>query len=491
MSKCIMLQSTMSNAGKSFLCAALCRIFREDGFAAAPFKSQNMALNSYITKDGLEMGRAQAMQAEAAGEEPSVYMNPILLKPSSDIGSQVIVNGRVLGNMCAAEYFKYKKKLIPEIKKAFEKISVYHDIVVIEGAGSPVELNLKSDDIVNMGMAEIADAPVLLVGDIDRGGVFAQLLGTLSLLEKNERKRVKGLIVNKFRGDISLFNDGVQILEERGKTPVLGVIPYIKCDIEDEDSLSDKLMNKAEGKVDIAVIRLPRISNFTDLDALRQYEDVSVRYVNSPEELESPDMIIIPGSKSVISDMQYIRDSGLAKMIINKASENIPIFGICGGYQMLGKKISDPLCSEGGGEINGLGLLNAETVFNNNKTQTRTNGTINADTSLFPDLKGARAAGYEIHMGVTFADEKPFLITDDGKFDGAFRGSVFGTYIHGIFDGEDVSAAVLSELFKRKGLPFRGRINRAIYKQRQFDILADEVRNHIDMKKIYEIIDKK
>lgn len=491
MSKCIMLQSTMSNAGKSFLCAALCRIFREDGFTVSPFKSQNMALNSYITKDGLEMGRAQAMQAEAAGEEPSVYMNPILLKPSSDIGSQVIVNGRVLGNMRAAEYFKYKKKLIPEIKKAFEKVSDNHDIVVIEGAGSPVELNLKSDDIVNMGMAEIADAPVLLVGDIDRGGVFAQLLGTLSLLEKNERERVKGLIVNKFRGDISLFDDGVQILEERGKTPVLGVIPYIKCDIEDEDSLSEKLKNKVGGKVDIAVIRLPRISNFTDFDALGQYENVSVRYVNSPEELSSPDMIIIPGSKSVISDMKYIRDNGLAKMIIKKASENTPVFGICGGYQMLGKKISDPVCSEGGGEINGLGLLDAETVFKNNKTQTRTSGTVNADTSLFPALKGARAAGYEIHMGETYANEEPFLISDDGKSDGAYRGNVFGTYIHGIFDGEDVSAAVLSELFKRKGLPFCGRINRSIYKQRQFDILAGEVRKHIDMEKVYEIIDKK
>ena len=303
MAKAIMLQGTMSNAGKSFLCAALCRIFKQDGYSAAPFKSQNMALNSYITRNGLEIGRAQAMQAEAAGIEPSVLMNPILLKPTTDMGSQVIINGEVRGNMRAADYFKYKKTLIPEIEAAYRQLAKQYDIIVIEGAGSPVELNLKSDDIVNMGMAKIADASVFLVGDIDRGGVFAQLLGTLSLLEQDERERVKGLIVNKFRGDISLFADGVKILEEKGKKPVVGVVPYLHCDIEDEDSLSDKLLNKTADEIDIAVIRLPRISNFTDFDVFGQFKNVSVRYIEKCSEFGDPDMIIIPGSKSVISDM--------------------------------------------------------------------------------------------------------------------------------------------------------------------------------------------
>ena len=261
-----MIQGTMSNSGKSFIAAALCRIFRQDGYSAAPFKSQNMALNSYITSDGLEMGRAQAMQAEAAGIEPSVLMNPILLKPTTDVGSQVIVNGEVRGNMKAVDYFRHKKDLIPDIMKAYNELAAQHDIIVIEGAGSPAEINLKRDDIVNMGMAKLANAPVLLTGDIDRGGVFAQLLGTLMLLENDERNIVKGLIVNKFRGDKSIFSDGVKMLEERGNKPVVGVVPYINCDIEDEDSLSEKLRNGEKGLVNIAVIRLPRISNFTDFD---------------------------------------------------------------------------------------------------------------------------------------------------------------------------------------------------------------------------------
>ena len=286
MAKVIMLQGTMSNVGKSLLTAALCRIFRQDGYRAAPFKSQNMALNSYITADGLEMGRAQAMQAQAAEIEPSVLMNPILLKPTSDVGSQVILNGEVVGNMTAAQYFRKKRDFLPQIMGAFEQLSKNNDIIVIEGAGSPAELNLKSDDIVNMGLAKLLNAPVLLVGDIDRGGVFAQLIGTVDLLDEDERALVKGLIVNKFRGDRAIFADGVDILEQKSKKPVVGVVPYINCDIEDEDSLSDKLQNRAiMGIIDIAAIRLPRISNFTDLDVFSQFEQVSVRYVSKPEEL--------------------------------------------------------------------------------------------------------------------------------------------------------------------------------------------------------------
>ncbi len=368
MAKPIMIQGTMSNAGKSLFATALCRIFKQDGYSVAPFKSQNMALNSYITADGLEMGRAQVMQAEAAGIEPSVLMNPILLKPTTDVGSQVIVNGEVRGNMRAMEYFKHKKELIPDIMKAYNTLAAQHDIIVIEGAGSAAELNLKSDDIVNMGMARLAKAPVLLVGDIDRGGVFAQLLGTLMLIEQEERDMIKGLVVNKFRGDKSIFQSGVDILEQRGGKPVVGVVPYIHCDIEDEDSLSEKLENKsAEGIIDIAVIRLPRISNFTDFDVFGQYEGVSVRYVSKPSQLENPDLIIIPGTKSTIHDRKWLFESGLEIAVKRLAYKGAPVFGICGGYQILGEAISDPDCSEGGGCVDGMGLLKCRTVFSQEK----------------------------------------------------------------------------------------------------------------------------
>ena len=488
MAKAVMLQGTMSNAGKSFLCAALCRIFKQDGYSAAPFKSQNMALNSYITRNGLEIGRAQAMQAEAAGIEPSVLMNPILLKPTTDMGSQVIVNGEVRGNMRAADYFKYKKTLIPEIEAAYQQLAKQYDIIVIEGAGSPVELNLKSDDIVNMGMAKIADASVFLVGDIDRGGVFAQLLGTLSLLQQDERKRVKGLIVNKFRGDISLFADGVKILEEKGKKPVVGVVPYLHCDVEDEDSLSDKLLNKTAGEIDIAVIRLPRISNFTDFDVFGQFKNVSVRYIEKCSEFGNPDMIIIPGSKSVISDMKWLRESGIEAAIKRNAFDGTPIFGICGGYQMLGKLISDPYSTESGGEILGIGLLDMKTVFHTEKTRTRVSGIVTADGGDFPALCGAHADGYEIHMGETVGIEKPLLKLSDGRTDGAYKNNIYGSYLHGFFDSEEVVGAIINAISERKGIAVEKTISRSEYKERQYDLLADGVRKNIDMQKIYEMI---
>ena len=488
MEKAIMLQGTMSNAGKSFLCAALCRIFKQDGYSAAPFKSQNMALNSYITRNGLEIGRAQAMQAEAAGIEPSVLMNPILLKPTTDMGSQVIVNGEVRGNMRAADYFKYKKTLIPEIEAAYRQLAKQYDIIVIEGAGSPVELNLKSDDIVNMGMAKIADASVFLVGDIDRGGVFAQLLGTLSLLEQDERERVKGLIVNKFRGDISLFADGVKILEEKGKKPVVGVVPYLNCDIEDEDSLSKKLLNKTADEIDIAVIRLPRISNFTDFDVFGQFKNVSVRYIEKYSEFGDPDMIIIPGSKSVISDMKWLRESGIEAAVKRNAFGGTPIFGICGGYQMLGKLISDPYSTESGGEILGIGLLDMKTVFRTEKTRTRVSGIVTADGGDFPALCGAHADGYEIHMGETVGIEKPLLKLSDGRTDGAYKNNIYGSYLHGFFDSEEVVCVIINAISERKGIVAEKTINRSEYKERQYDLLADGVRKSIDMQKIYEMI---
>ena len=310
--KCIMVQGTMSGAGKSLLCAALCRIFAQDGYRVAPFKSQNMALNSFVTRDGLEMGRAQVVQAQAAGIEPDVRMNPILLKPSSDVGSQVIVNGEVRGQMSAAAYFKMKRALIPEILSAYNSLAETVDIIVIEGAGSPAEINLKADDIVNMGLARLVDAPVLLAGDIDRGGVFAQLYGTVALLEPEERARIKGLLINKFRGDVEILRPGLAMLEEKTQLPVLGVVPYLKVDIEDEDSLSTRLdAGKTVHPLDAAILRLPHISNFTDFMPLEQHPLLGVRYVQNIRQLGTPDLIILPGTKNTVDDLLWLRQSGL------------------------------------------------------------------------------------------------------------------------------------------------------------------------------------
>ena len=322
MAKKIMIQGTMSNSGKSFVAAALCRIFKQDGYSVAPFKSQNMALNSYITKDGLEIGRAQAMQAEAAGIAPTVDMNPILLKPTSQMGSQVIVNGEVFGNLRAMDYYRRKTEFIPAVREAFERLESQFDAIVLEGAGSPAEINLRDNDIVNMGMAKIANAPVLLVGDIDRGGVFASLYGTVSLLEPEERARIKGLVINKFRGDVKILEPGLRMIEERLHIPVVGVIPMEQIDLDDEDSLSDRLVRtKAQDGLDVAVIHLPHISNFTDFNALEHYDGVSLRYVDRPAHLGRPDLILLPGTKNTMADLKWLRESGLEAMIWRLAEE--------------------------------------------------------------------------------------------------------------------------------------------------------------------------
>ncbi|MEG1384770.1 MAG: cobyric acid synthase, partial [Oscillospiraceae bacterium] len=358
MAKSIMIQGTMSNAGKSLVTAGLCRIFKQDGLRVSPFKSQNMALNSFITRDGFEMGRAQVMQAEAAGTEPSVLMNPILLKPTNDTGSQVIVNGEVVGNMSASDYFKYKSKLVPDIMRAYNELSRTNDVIVIEGAGSPAEINLKKDDIVNMGLADMVDAPVLLVGDIDRGGVFASLYGTVALLEPHERARIKGIIINKFRGDAEILKPGLRMLENLTNIPIVGVIPYLNADIDDEDSLSDRFAASDKKRaVDIAVIRLPRISNFTDFNALERHPQLGIRYVKSASELGNPDMIILPGTKNTMEDLKWLRQNGLETLVKKYAASGLPIVGICGGYQMLGETLSDPHGVESGGEMRGIGLL--------------------------------------------------------------------------------------------------------------------------------------
>ncbi|MBR6069527.1 MAG: cobyric acid synthase [Ruminococcus sp.] len=487
MAKKIMLQGTMSNVGKSFLTAALCRIFRQDGYSVSPFKSQNMALNSFITPDGAEIGRAQALQAEAAEIEPSPLMNPILLKPTTDVGSQVIVNGNVRGNMCAAEYFRRKKELIPDVLNAYETLASQHDIIVIEGAGSPVELNLKADDIVNMGLAELVKSPVLLVGDIDRGGVFAQLIGTLELLEPHERDMVKGLVVNKFRGDITLFRDGIDILGNRSGKSVAGVVPFISCDIEDEDSLSDKLSARsADGDIDIAVIRLPKISNFTDFDVFAQYGRVSVRYVTRSSELGTPDLIILPGTKSTISDMEWLTENGLAEAIIQRCQADVPVFGICGGYQIMGRTVSDPHKSECGGTVSGLGLLDCDTVFGTDKRQTQVSGRFADISGFFSCLSGAEFYGYEVHMGVTSSDS-PELTTCGGTF----SGNAAGCYVHGIFDSAEVAGRLVRELYKRKGMTYTGEtVDRREYREKQLDLLADAVRKSLDMELIYRIIEE-
>ncbi len=478
----IMIQGAMSGAGKSLLTAALCRIFKQDGYRAAPFKSQNMALNSYVTRDGLEIGRAQAMQAEAADVEPSVMMNPVLLKPTTDRGSQVIVNGRVRGEMRAADYFRYKKSLVPEIMEAYYGLARRFDIVVIEGAGSPAELNLKKDDIVNMGLAKLTDAPVLLAGDIDRGGIFAQLLGTLMLLEPEEKAMVKGLVVNKFRGDRRLFEDGVKILEDRSGKPVAGVIPWIDVDLDEEDSLSEKLENKKASAVDIAVVRLPKISNFTDFDAFARI-GTPVRYVSRAAELGSPDIVILPGTKSTLADMGWLRKSGLEPPIKSLAASGTPIFGVCGGYQLLGGKISDPEGSEGGGEVEGLGLLNMETVFKSKKTLMQKRAEFAGIQGFFSCLEGLEADGYEIHMGETVSEEAPLFVSGEGSV----RGNVCGCYLHGVFDSAAVP--IVKSLCEKKGIEFNAAcLDKRAYKDLQYNKLAEAVRKNLDMELIYKII---
>ena len=503
MAKPIMIQGTMSNAGKSLLAAGLCRIFKQDGYKVAPFKSQNMALNSFITEEGLEMGRAQVMQAEAAGIKPSVCMNPILLKPTTDVGSQVIVNGEVLGNMKARDYFAYKKNLVPQIMEAYRKLDEEYDIIVIEGAGSPAEINLKEEDIVNMGMAKMAKAPVLLAGDIDRGGVFAQLIGTVMLLEEEEKAMVKGLIINKFRGDKSILDPGIKMLEERAGIPVVGVAPYLNIQVEDEDSLTDRFSrNTQTSMIDIAVIRLPRISNFTDFNPFESVEGVSLRYVGSVSELKDPDMILLPGTKSTMSDLLWMRQNGLEAAILKEAAKGKVIFGVCGGYQMLGEFLSDPDNVEGGGTMKGMGLLPMDTVFADGKTRTRVEGIFGEVKGELKELSGVRLEGYEIHMGVTTRKEgaealtvlKDFADTADGKekADGAYAENVYGTYVHGVFDKEEVVRAVITALGRKKGLDMSeiAAVDFQEFKETQYDLLAAGLREHLDMKKIYQILEE-
>lgn len=486
---CIMVQGTMSGAGKSLITAGLCRIFSQDGYRVAPFKSQNMALNSYVTADGAEMGRAQVMQAEACGREPDVDMNPILLKPTGDSSSQVIVSGRVVANMGARDYFDYKVQLIPEIRSALNRLSEDNDIIVIEGAGSPAEINLKQNDIVNMGMAEIADAPVLLVGDIDRGGVFAQLLGTVDLLEPSERERVKGLIINKFRGDKTLLDPGIDMIEDMSGIPVVGVLPYMYLHLEDEDSLSERFDKHRDAPVKIGVIRLPHISNYTDFDMFEQIDDLAVEYITAPGQIRNMDMIILPGTKNTISDMNWLRTTALADAVKEYAASGRPVMGICGGYQMLGICISDPDDTEAGGSTEGLGLLPVSTLMRESKSTRQSSGRVVEATGLFKALAGVTYSGYEIHMGETTAtDETCTEFTADET--GMCRDNIYGTYIHGFFDERKILSAVVSALADAKGISVDTEHirDRKSMREADFDLLADTLREYMDMDGIYAMM---
>ncbi len=435
MAKVIMVQGTMSNVGKSLITAGLLRVFMQDGYKVAPFKSQNMALNSYITKDGLEIGRAQAMQAEACKIEPSVYMNPILLKPTSDIGSQVIVNGVPVGTMPAKEYFSY--------------------------------------DIVNMGLAEFLDAPVLLVGDIDRGGVFAQLAGTLLLLEEKERERVKGLIINKFRGDKSILEPGLGMLEKIVKKSVIGVVPYGDMDIHDEDSLAERLSSKGKkGMLNIRIVRLPRISNFTDFYILEATEGLQVQYVMQVSDLMDADLIIIPGSKSTIEDLLWLRSSGIEAAIK--------------------KEVEDLVGAESTKTVRGMELLPIRTEFQKEKTTKQVKGEICNNNGFFKELGGATVQGYEIHMGVSRREGQALAKLSaraDTKeiFDGCIQGTCMGTYLHGIFDNKEFTDRLFRLLLKAKG--YSGEEletpDMAEYKERQYNKLAQLIRDNVDIKMVY------
>ncbi len=503
MAKRIMVQGTGSHVGKSVIVAALCRIFTQDGHRVAPFKSQNMALNSHVTKDGLEMGRAQAFQAFAARKDPTVEMNPILLKPTTDIGAQVIVRGRPVGNMSAKEYHEHKPKALSVVTDCFEKLNRENDIIVIEGAGSPAEINLRENDVVNMSIAKLFNAPVLLVGDIDTGGVFAWIVGTLELLKKEERELVKGLLINKFRGDIDILKPGLDFLERKTDIPVIGVIPYFRdIRIQEEDSLPlERGQMRAvddRGEVRIEVIYLPHISNFTDFDCLEAENDVSLRYVGRGEGIGEPDLIIIPGSKSTIDDLLYLKNSGYASQIVERArSKKCMVFGICGGYQMLCSSIMDPTGAESSvKETGGLGLLPASTSFESHEV--KITNQVRATVNL--GFYEGEVKGYEIHMGRTYfrdgGAKNVFTITERSGKDaldsgGAanFEEDIIGTYIHGIFDNDGFRRAFLDCIRAKKGLAPKSRSD-GIDWDAECDRLAKIVRESVDMRMIYEILNR-
>ncbi len=494
--KVIQVCGTGSGVGKSVIVAGLCRIFLQDGFKVAPFKAQNMALNSFVTKEGGEIGRAQAVQAQASRIEATVDMNPILIKPTSDVGAQIVLHGKAIGNMDALEYTHYKKQLVGTVFESFNRLKERNEVIVIEGAGSPAEINLKEHDIVNMKMAEFADSPVVLVGDIDKGGVFAWLWGTMDLLTEKEKQRIKGLIINKFRGDKSLLMPGVEFLEKNTHKKILWIIPYFRdIKIPEEDSLAEhKDINFKEAAIKIEIIYLPHISNFTDFDGFREESDVSMAFVKRGEAIDPDcDVVIIPGSKNTISDFRFLKDSGYVEQLARLKEKGKEIVGICGGFQMLGRKILDPLGIESNsGESEALGFLNVVTTLQERKATFQVKA---VELTL-----GMELAGYEIHHGKTeFLDSLApiFEIVEQGGrevkiSDGAKNpeGNVWGTYLHGIFDNNQFRRAFLNQIRRDKGLAPLDSKDEGFNQDKEFDNLAQLLRENIDMDYLYRILRK-
>ncbi|MCH8054854.1 MAG: cobyric acid synthase [Deltaproteobacteria bacterium] len=500
--KTLMIQGTASSVGKSILVTALCRILRQDGWNVAPFKAQNMSLNSFVTRDGGEIGRAQVVQAEACGVEPTVAMNPILLKPEADNCSQVVVKGKPLGNMPARDYYALREQLWKVITESLDSLSAQYDVVLIEGAGSPAEVNLKERDMVNMRVALYCQAPVLLAADIDRGGIFASLVGTLELLEPHERALIKAFVINKFRGDLSLLRPGLKWLEDRTRVPVAGVIPYYHdIHIAEEDSVSLErrraMKARSDYVLDIAVVGLPHISNFDDFDPLELENGVRLRYVEHDDALGEPDLIILPGTKSTMADLATIRSTGLAQKIIHRAERDTPVIGICGGYQMLGQMILDPGHVESARpQTAGLGLLPVTTTFFPVKSTHQVRAHVISGMGLLQGAAGLSIKGYEIHMAQTTGKNMaaPFCIDERSRrpcrdMDGSLShsGNVLGTYLHAIFHNEEFRRSILTELAARKGLTFHP-AGKVFSKDEQYDRLAALVRGSLDMELIYRTV---
>ena len=504
MAKKIMFQGTSSNVGKSILCTALCRILYRMGYKTVPFKAQNMALNSYVTKWGDEIGRAQVAQAEAAGIDPIVQMNPVLLKPTGNQSSQVVLMGKPVGVYSAKEYHThYSLTALDKVKESIDFLDENFEMIVIEGAGSPAEVNLKANDIVNMRIAKMTQAPVFLIADIDRGGAIASIVGTLELLEPEERDLIKGIIVNKFRGDIKLLEPALTFIEEKTGKKVVGVIPAIEnLDIDEEDSVAlENKKNEGSKDIQIAVIQTPKISNFTDFDALNYEPDVSVRFVGPGDIIGTPDLIILPGSKNTLADLTYLKNSGLADEIKELAEKGTPVIGICGGNQMLGTAIYDPHHMEGDiEESEGLGLVNSTTTMKNQKTTHQVTFDVENLHFLNGTFSGSELVGYEIHMGdtkpnddtvkrcftITKRSETPITVVD-GFIDG--RHQVMGTYIHGVFDNDEFRRFIINQLRLRKGLEETPVVFHYFeHKNKAYNRLADIVEEHLDMDYIMTLL---
>lgn len=496
MHKKIMIQGTGSSVGKSVIVAGLCRVFAQDGYRVSPFKSQNMALNSFVDIDGLEMGRAQVVQAEASKEIPRVFMNPILLKPNSDNNSQIIVEGRAISNMGAKDYFANSKYWKEIAFRNYKKIEESFDIGVLEGGGSPAEINLREYDCVNMGMAELVDAPIILVGNIEIGGVFASLYGTIALLDKSDRERIKGIIINKFRGDIEILKPGIDMLMQRLKSEgldikFLGVLPYEEIEIEEEDSLAKKISRDSQksAEIKISVIRTDKMSNYTDFDSLSYYPDVELRYVSSQEELGNEDIIILPGSKNSIADLEKIKVNGIFDKVEQLYRNGVTLVGICGGFQMLGEEIEDIYGVEGEKKsIKGFGILGMKTTLEKIKVTKQIEKSLIADEkSIIAGCENLKIRGYEIHQGVSRGEERN--LTTDEELIVVAKENLLGTYIHGIFDNGEFTRRFLNNIRLKKELkPIKENFSFKEFKEKEYDKLAKLLRENLDIDEIYKMM---